>query len=184
MKTLALRGMCVLTVIALGAALILFGSSDGWAQEKRKVSYKLPVETSEYTRQHVFDVGDVAGHQIRIFEVHRTWPAGTPPIEGVRMVESWEWGYSDYIDWNGHHWGYGFNVLENGDKVSYQMDGASHTVVDPDGTKRSTYTGVTRYTGGTGQFRGIRGTFRYKGIFDPKENLNEGEVEGEYWFVE
>jgi len=39
MKMSVLRGMCVLTVIALGSALILFGNLDGWAQEKREVFF-------------------------------------------------------------------------------------------------------------------------------------------------
>ena len=181
MKTIALKGMIGSAIIALGAALILLASPEGWAQQKRKLSFKLPVETSKYTRQHVFDIGDVPGHQIRIYELHRTWPTNPPRILGLRVLESWEWGNSDYFDLSGRHYGYGFNVLESGDKIFYRFDGMSQSVVKPDGSRRSTYTGVLRFTGARATFRGIQGTFRYKGIFDPKANLNEGEVEGEYW---
>jgi len=42
-------------------------------------------------------------------------------------------------------------VLENGDKIFTQNVGTSQTTINPDGTKNSTYTGMTRYTGGTGE---------------------------------
>jgi hypothetical protein len=48
------------------------------AQEKCKVSEGVEAANSTYTQQHVLDVGDVPGHQIRIYEVHRTYPNDKP----------------------------------------------------------------------------------------------------------
>ena len=181
MKAKIFRVTNQFTIIALGAALTFFVNSVGWAQQRRELSYDFPVKTSKYTKQHVLDVGDVTGHQIRIFELHRTWLTTRPVINNQQIVESWEWGHSDYFDLNGLHYTYGFLVSSDGDKIFYRADGTSHTVVHRDGTRKSTYFGVVKYTGGTGKFLRIRGRLRYKGIFDPKANLNEGGVEGEYW---
>jgi hypothetical protein len=45
--------------------------------EKQKISFRVPASSTKYTQQHVLDVGDVPGHQIRLFEIHRTFSA--PP---------------------------------------------------------------------------------------------------------
>ena len=76
---------------------------------------------------------------------------------------------------------FGVTVLENGDKVFTQAVGTSQTTIGPDGTKNSTFTGVTRYTGGTGKYKGIRGFVRVSTKFDPEKNVNLPQVEGEYW---
>jgi hypothetical protein len=151
------------------------------AQEKCKVSEGPEVAKSTYTQQHVLDVGDVPGHQIRIFEVHRTYPNDKPNCEGLKRIESWDRGYSNYIDWTGPVTTFGVTVLENGDKIFDQSVGTSQTTIGPDGTKNSTFTGVTRYTGGTGKYKGIRGLLRDTTKFDPEKNVNLPQVEGEYW---
>ncbi|HTS51690.1 MAG TPA: hypothetical protein VMH26_00290 [Burkholderiales bacterium] len=181
MKMMVFKGTTVVLAVITGAALTVFGMSEGWAQEKHKISYKLSADISKYTQQHVIDVGDVPGHQVRINEIHRTYPKDLVTFQGVRAVEEWDRGYSDYTDTNGRAWGYGIYFLENGDKIFTRLDGTSQTLVNPDGSKKSTYTGVWTLTGGTGKFRGIRGMLRVTIIFDTKAGLNEGQVEGEYW---
>ena len=180
MKVLILKRASLLSIIAVGATLTLLGISGAWAQQKHQVSFKNLGENTKYTEQHAMDVGDVPGHQVRIYEIHYTYPNNPPVFEGVRLVESWTHGYSDYIDTNGRHWGYATYILENGDKFFARNDGSSQTVVNADG-KKSTATGVTTLSGGTGKVRGIQGTLRYVVIFDPKAGLNEGQVEGTYW---
>ncbi len=46
---------------------------------------------------------------------------------------------------------------------------------------KTTFSGTSLITGGTGKLRGIRGTYKYTGIFDPTKSLNEATIEGEYW---
>ena len=180
MKAPIPKGTNLLSLVIIGAALTLLGISGAWAQQKHQVSIKYPGENTKYTEQHAIDVGDVPGHQVRIYEIHYTFPKDPPMFEGVRVVESWAHGYSDYIDTNGRHWGYVTYVLENGDKIFARSDGSSQTIVNPDG-KKSTATGVTTLTGGTGKVRGIQGTLRYVNIFDPKAGLSDGQSEGTYW---
>jgi len=181
MKMIAFKGTTAVLALLISAVLTVSGISETRAQEKHKISYKLLPEITKYTQQHVIDVGDVPGHQVRIYEIHRTYPRDLVTFAGVRAVEEWLRGYSDYIDTNGRSWAYGIYTLENGDKVFSRLDGTSHTVVDPDGSKKSTHTGTWVLTGGTGKFRGIRGMLRATIIFDTKAGLNEGQVEGEYW---
>ena len=45
----------------------------GGTPEKQKISFKVPASNTKYRQQHVLDVGDVPGHQIRVFEIHRTF---------------------------------------------------------------------------------------------------------------
>jgi hypothetical protein len=151
--------------------------------EKRKISYKWAAENDKYTQQHVIDVGDVSGHQIRIYEIQRAWPNSPPTFNGVRVKEERLCAISDYIDINGHSWGYSHYVLENGDEIFARFDGTSETIANPGGSQKSTFTSVVTFTEGTGEFRGIQGTARYTAVFDPKADLNEGQVEGEYWIA-
>ena len=181
MKTLHFTGISLLLAMTLGVTLPLFSISAGWAQQKQKISYKLPAELSKFTQQHVIDVGDVPGHQVRIFEVHRTYPKDLLVVDGVRVVEEWLRGYSDYIDTNGPGWGYGIYSLENGDKIFHRVHGTSQSIVKPDGSKKNTFAGVITLAGGTGKFRGILGTLRHTAIFDPIAVVIEAQGEGEFW---
>ncbi len=157
--------------ISFGLVLTPICFSTVSAQERCKVSEEATAAKSNYTQQQVLDVGDVSGHQIRVFE----------NCEHLKRTESWTRGYSDYIDRNGRAWGYDVTSLENGDKIFAQFDGTSQTTVAPDGSKKSTFTGVTRYTGGTGKYEGIRGFLRTSVVFDPDKNVNQQQTEGEYW---
>jgi len=166
------------------AALCIAAADDGWAQQKCKRSGKNLAADTKYTQQHVIDVGDIPGHQVRILELHRTPSNAKPNCEGHTMVESWNRGYSDYINTNGRSWGYSVVTLDNGDKIYVNYSGTSQTTFDADGSRKSTYTGVYTFTGGTGKYRGIRGMGRDVYIFDPKAGFNEGQWEEEYWIEE
>ena len=181
MTARVLKKVVLFVALAVAGGLTVFGAADGLAQDKRTISWKTSGEHTKYTQQHAIDVGDIPGHQIRILELHRTFPANPPVFEGVKVVEDWTRGYSDYVNVNGRAWGYSVLLLEGGDKIFCQWDGASQTIVIADGSRKSTYTGTLRLTGGTGKFQGIRGTLRGVFAFDPKAGLNEGQNEGEYW---
>ena len=167
--------------ISFGLALTPICFSTVSAQERCKVSEEATAAKSDYTQQKVLDVGDVSGHQIRVFELHRTYANDKPNCEHLKRTESWSRGYSDYVDRNGRAWGYAVISHENGDKIFAEFSGTSQTAVAADGSKKSTFTGVSRYTGGTGQYQGIRGFLRTSVVFDPDKNVNQLKTEGEYW---
>jgi hypothetical protein len=147
------------------------------AQEKQRISYKVTAENSKYTQQNVLDVGDAPGHQVRVYEIHRTFPSNAPMINGVKLVETWTRATSDYTDGNGTGITYGVWGMENGDKVFTRQA----LVAQSTGTGKLTATTVGPITGGTGKFTGIRGVTRSVTTADPKAGFNETQTDIEYW---
>jgi hypothetical protein len=65
----------IVTTVGLAFAL---PTDSAVAQEKWRVSFKVPVENSKFAQRHTLDVGDVPGHQLLLFELHRTHPSNRP----------------------------------------------------------------------------------------------------------
>jgi hypothetical protein len=88
----------------------------------------------------------------------------------------------DYVDRNGHTWGYEVYTLENGDKIYAEYTATVQTVVGADGSKKTSFEGTTRWTGGIGKYQGVRGIQWDHGTFDPDKGFNQEKSEAEYWF--
>jgi hypothetical protein len=129
----------------------------------------------------MMDVGDVPGHQVRIFELKSTFPDDKPNCEGLKRTESVAHNFSDYYDRNGLLHGYTVITYENGDKIYSVTEGTSQTVTAADGSKKGTFVGISRYTGGTGKYANVHGLFRLTVVFDIDKKYNENHTEGEYW---
>jgi hypothetical protein len=170
------RSIFTLTTMAMLGLAVTLPSGDAAAQQKQRVSFKAPAENSKYTQQTTIDVGDVPGHQVRVFEIHRTYPSNPPLINGVALKEQFQRGTSDFTDYNGLSTAYTVYVLENGDKFFGRASAMGHST----GGKRST-TSVETITGGTGSLVGMRGMIRASGAADPKAGFNETQSEIEYW---
>ena len=168
-----LIGLSAITGIGLASLL-----ASAFAQEKQHVSYKSLPENTKYTQQNIIDVGDVPGHQVRIYEIHRTFPTDPPMINGLKLVEQWSRGASDYIDNNGTNTSYGVYVMENGDKF---FTHSSLVAQSPAPGKLNTWTTGT-VTGATGKLAGMRGLVRSTGSAEPKAGVNETKTEIDYWF--
>jgi hypothetical protein len=167
------------------AAIILataFSLAPARAQERCKVDEILPATNASYTEQHVMDVGDVPGHQIRIFELRRTFPDDKPNCEGLKRTQSVAHAATDRVDANGPLHGYAVISFDNGDKMFEEVSGIAQTVTNADGSKVGTYVGVNRITGGTGKYLSVRGLLRDTVNFDLAKNYNQSHTEGEYWF--
>jgi len=81
------RRTLALATIALLSFAVALPTGDVAAQQMQRVSFKTPAANSKYTVQHVLDVGDVPGHQVRLFELRRTFPTDAPTINGVKLKE-------------------------------------------------------------------------------------------------
>jgi hypothetical protein len=147
------------------------------AQQKLRVSYTTPPQNTKYTQQHLIDVGDVPGHQVRVYEIQRTFPSDAPMINGVKLKETWARGTSDYTDNNGPNISYNVYVLENGDRFFAR----AIVLAQSAGGGRITTTSVGQITGGTGKLVGIQGITRATGTAEPKAGINENRTEIEYW---
>jgi hypothetical protein len=171
MKTMVRRAVAALAVLAASAT---------FAQQKQKLSYKVQSSVSSYTQQHVIDVGDVPGHQIRVYEVRYSFLAEGPAFDGMKVTEAWSRAASDYVDGTGNASGYTVYNLQNGEKVFGRFALVAQSTVGSDGAKKTTFSTVTTLTGGTGRFRGIRGTLRTTGATDFKSGPSS-QTDGEYW---
>ena len=141
-------------------------ASAAWAQQKQRVSFVLPPGNSKYTQQHDIDVGDAPGHKLRVYEVHRMFPKDGPVLEGVRLVELWVRGISDFVDMNGLATAYSVYVFDNGDRLFARSD-----IVAASNEGKSSTLAAGRITGGTGKFRGIEGTIKVASSPDPSSGL-------------
>lgn len=173
------RGIALAALIAICLA---FSSGDVSAQQKHKYSFKAPPGTTKFTQTHLLDVGDVPGHQVRIAELQSKYPGEAPAYDGLKVVESRGILVSDYIDGNGNAFTYSVATLENGDKIFSRTEVMAHTTIGADGARRTSFTSVATLTGGTGKFKGIRGTLRGSGFSDMKTGTSGTQTEGEYWF--
>ena len=55
----------------------------------------------QYVQQHVIEVGDTPGHEVRVYELRRSFPGNAPVINGVKVKEMIGSGMSDYVE---RHW--------------------------------------------------------------------------------
>jgi hypothetical protein len=151
------------------------------AQDKHDFQYKLPASSGGYPQQYSIDVGDVPGHAARIYEIKRTFPPGTVSFDGVALMREKTVGFSDYTDGTGTNSSYGTWFLADGNKIYVTTSGTAHPVTLPDGTKSRQATGTGVIKGGTGRFKGIRGTFQFQVGFDPAAGRIDTNTAGEYW---
>lgn len=165
----------------LGAALACFAAASA-AQEKSRVSFTVPAAVTKYTAQHVIPVGDVPGHEVRIFEIVRTLGADAPLIAGQRLKEIRSVGYSDYTDLNGPGVSYNVWTLVNGDKFYVRTQILSHNAAWADPKRKGAENKTAGpITGGTGKLANLRGMTRNASQFDPKSGTNEARFDLEYW---
>lgn len=149
------------------------------AVDKIPINFHTPGANSVYTRQQSFEVGDIPGHQVRIFELKRSYPEAPPRIKGVSIKEIHRHGFSDYTEGTGPAWGYDKFIMENGDVIYLEWNGTS-VVKDNEGLN-SHFVGVLTITGGTGIFTGIKGILTEELDFSAEQGYNESRIQGQYW---
>src|SRR2546423_4989159 len=159
MQTARLRTGIIHSAIGCAAALMVCGAPGAWAQEKQKISYKVTAENSKYTQRNTIDVGDESGHQLVMFEIHRTFPSNAPVINGVKLKETWTRGYADYINSNALSTNYTLYVLDNGDKF-YTYSG---TMGQADAAGKLTSPALRQTRGGTAKLPPVKGLARATG---------------------
>ena len=152
------------------------------AQEKFRYSFKDPVGINKYVEQHLLDVGDIAGHQIRVASLETKYADDAPEYAGIKVVGNRSWLTSDYVNGTGRFSTYSVTQMANGDKIFTRAEGLAQTTVGADGGRKTTYSQVTTLTRGTGKFGTIRGVIKTGGTTDFKTGVITVPSEGEYWF--
>ena len=169
--------MMATALLALAVALPVSQSA---AQQMQRIAYKTLAANTKYTQQHFIEVGDVAGHQVRVNEIYRTFPNDPPVINGLKLKEHWSRGMTDYTDTNGTGTSYQVFIMETGDKFFVRAANVAQNTMNPDGSKKAVSTNTGFITGGTGKLAGITGIVRTVSVFDPKAGFNESQWEIEY----
>ena len=154
------------------------------ANEKCKIIKANPASDTEYTEQYVIDVDDMPGHQIRIFEIHNFYEDPIENCEGLLELERISWGNSDYTNGVGQVRGYQISIFNNGDKIFSTWSGISQKLSIPQGGASGLFTGTITITGGTGVYKGVRGTGVERAYFNPSTGYNEADHMVEYWVEE
>ena len=152
------------------------------AQEKHKYFFKEPPASNRYTQQHIIDVGDAPGHQLRVAEVQAKFAADAPVFDGVKVTAIVSRLISDYFEGSGRGHGYQIYLLETGEKIFSRFEVLAQTAAAADGSRKSTFNTLITLTGGSGNFKQIRGSLRSIGSTDFKTGTSGVQTEGEYWF--
>jgi hypothetical protein len=170
-------------IVAAAGVSALFAAYDARAQTKYTIS-TAPSTTSSYPQQLALDVGDVPGHQVRVYQLHFEYPAHDLAFAGVLVKESEVYGFSDYINYSGPFSNYQVYTLENGNKVFSRSSGTSRLVTSTDGNRVVKYSYVENFVGGTGKFKGIRGQLAGTGERGTVAKSVTQDAHGEYWIEE
>jgi hypothetical protein len=169
-------------VVALLVATIFSAVPNAWAQQKRTLSFTESAIQSRYLQEHAIDVGDIPGHQIRVYELHFVYPHKDLVFDGVAVKESWTKGASDYTNWNGTFSAYAVYLLEDENKIFSRVLGATQSTINPDGSRGAfRFTYIENLMGGTGRFKGIRGQIRGIGERAVGATSISQQSQGEYW---
>jgi len=163
------------------AVLLALATGEAIAQQKHKYFFKPPPGTTKFTQTHQMDVSDVPGHQVRMVEVQAKYGDEAPVFDGVKVREIRSVLVSDYVAGTGNAFLHGVWTLENGDKIYSRSDIMARTTLG-EGSRSTSFTSVVKLTGGTGKFKGIRGTLWTTGFSDLKAQTSGTQTEGEYWF--
>ena len=172
---MGLHSVIIVSAVAIGLA------APAMAGEKQSFTYNKSSSESRYTQENMIDVGDVPGHQVRIFEITWSFKKDELAFDGVAVKEQWVRGMSDYTNWSGPAMNYSTYLLEDGNKVFSRATTTSQSTANPDGSKVLKFASVENFVGGTGKFAGIRGQAHANGSRVPGEKALTIQVAGEYW---
>lgn len=176
---LSLLAGCSLVLIAVTTSVPCL------AQQKYAYSHASPPDSSKYVRDHSVDVDDAPAHKVRVVEIQRTYTKDHPVIMGVKVLETWFRGSTDYGSNGGPGHGYETWILEDGNKVFLESTFISAIETTATGSRKGVSSSTIKIVGGTGKYAALRGTLHGTAEFDtdPKNGYNRPSTRGEYWLT-
>lgn len=143
-------------ILLLAIAASFSGIAD--AAEKREQTY---VKTNFRTLyKTVLPVGDVPNHEV-IQEANSADIKYSNPE--FKTKDEWAYVQSDVIDGSGTQSGYYYDTHEDGSHTYGTFKGTVKTNSKADGSWESTWEGTYEYRGGSGKFKNLKGSGKYKG---------------------
>ena len=132
----------------------------------------------KYTIQESINIDDIKGHVIRIFKTETNHKKSEKNCEGLRVVKTDFFGFSDYINKNGRVSGYSIGIYDDGSKIFSRVDGVAQTPEDI--SKNGLVNTTITITGGTGVYKGVIGYGKGKVEFNPETGYSSGNTETFY----
>ena len=126
----------------------------------------------EYTEQKSIKVDDIIGHVIRIFKTETVHTNSKKNCEDLKVVKTDFYGISDYIFKSGRVNGYSIATYEDGSKIYSNLDGIAQTPKDQ--SKNGIVFFSITITGGTGIYKGVKGSGNGKTEFNPDTGYSKG----------
>ena len=164
---------------AFTGVLALLSGPQVFAQQRYTITQS-PNATSQFTQEHVIEVGDVPGHKLRVYEVRNEYPQNDLAFGGVAVKEMLSHGVSDSVNGSGSFTAYNVFTLVDGNKVFVRLTGTTQS----DGAGGNRSIAVENFVGGTGKFKGMRGQMRTTLQRAPGADTLNVQVSGEYWIEE
>ena len=178
MHTINLATSLILKTVTL-ICLAVAWPGNAVAQERQRIFFSASQENSKFTQRYAIDLPDMRGHQVRVYEICRTFPTHPPIVKAVAIKEIWTRGMADYTDYSGHGALYSEYVLENGDRFFSVASFVAHrTGLDEFLSHTAGY-----ITHGTGMLVGIEGVVRTTAKTHPKAGTLEVDTELQYSVV-
>lgn len=147
------------------------------AAEKREQTF---VKTNFRTLyKTVLPVGDVPNHEV-VQEASLADIKYSNP--DFKTKEEWAYIHSDLINGSGPHSGYFYDTHEDGSQTYGTFKGMVKTSSKTDGSWESTWEGTYEYRGGSGKFKHLKGSGKYKGKVSSQDPIvrEEGRETVEY----
>ena len=139
-------------------------------------SYETKPEESKYTEQYSINT-DREGHSVRIFSLESNYKDKKKNCDGVSLVKSYNWGYSDYVNKSGPVKGHVTQIYSDGSKIFMTFEGTSQ---NPGGSKNFTNVGFVNIIGGTGIYENISGYGLNNGELNPDTGYSRFEFTLKY----
>ena len=92
-------------------------------------TYETTPDETKYTKQFSIDT-DRVGHSVRIFALESTYKDKKKNCEGLSLVKSYNWGYSDYINKSGPVKRHVTQIYSDGSKIFMTFERTSQNLGD------------------------------------------------------
>ena len=140
------------------------------AAEKREQSY---VKTNYRTLyKTVLPVGDVPNHEV-VQEANSADMKYSNPE--FKTKDEWAFVHSDLIDGSGTQTGYYYDTHEDGSHTYGTFKGTIKTTSKADGSWEAIWEGTYEYRGGSGKFKNLKGSGKYKGKASTQDPIGREE---------
>ena len=164
---------------AFTGAMALLAGPQAYAEQKYTITQPANA-SSQFTQEHIIEVGDVPGHKLRVYEVRNEYPQNDLAFARVAVKEMLSHGISDAVNGSGSFTAYNVFTPVDGNKVFVRLTGTTQS----DGAGGNRSIAVENFVGGTGKFKGMRGQMRTTLQRAPGSSSLNVQVTGEYWIEE